>query len=73
MQFETGSSSKLIIQDGDRRIFEYGKPLSTYLIQVSRIDFDSGKPNSFEYRPPAKCGIQVRRLPYKNASSYDDQ
>lgn len=42
----------------------YGRPaspkgLSKGLVQVSRIDPESGKPNVFEYKRPAKSGIQI--------------
>ncbi|KAF7375455.1 Cysteine synthase B [Mycena sanguinolenta] len=39
-------------------ILEYGKRSPKYMIQVSRIDFESGKTNVFEYAKPERCGIQ---------------
>ncbi|KAJ6477657.1 tryptophan synthase beta subunit-like PLP-dependent enzyme, partial [Mycena sanguinolenta] len=37
---------------------EYGKRSLKYMIQVNRIDVESGKTNVFEYAKPGKCGIQ---------------
>ncbi|KAJ6627675.1 tryptophan synthase beta subunit-like PLP-dependent enzyme [Mycena sp. CBHHK59/15] len=43
---------------GEKGLLEYGRP-SKFIIQVSRIDFESGKPSVFQYQRSSKCGMQV--------------